>query len=154
MVAATNRPDLLDAALVRPGRIDRKVPYFILFINEFLSINNILQIYVPPPDEASRLQIFALEFRKMPVHEDVELNECVALSAGFSGAEISGACTEAAMLAIEREIQFAEAEENSGKVEVVSSVRMEDLREALKATQPQITSQMLAFYADLTKKLS
>mmetsp|Transcript_6271 Transcript_6271/g.8750 ORF Transcript_6271/g.8750 Transcript_6271/m.8750 type:complete len:699 (+) Transcript_6271:561-2657(+) len=143
VVAATNRPDLLDAALIRPGRIDRK-------------------IYVPPPDEESRLQIFTLELRKMPVHRDVNLSECVTLSTGFSGAEIAAVCSEAAMLAIEREADLAEDEVTDRKEinrmdkkeEEVSCVRMEDLREALHATQPQITAQMLAFYAELTKKLS
>lgn len=66
VVAATNRPDLLDPALMRPGRIDRKV-------------------YVPPPDLPSRREIVAIALRGVPVHSDVDLDTvatCVALWIG------------------------------------------------------------------------
>ena len=84
LVAATNRPDVLDKALMRPGRIDRKV-------------------YVPPPDAASREAILRLEMRKMPVCATVCLAELVAATAGFSGAEVVAVTTEAAMLAMDAE---------------------------------------------------
>lgn len=82
VIAATNRPDMLDAALIRPGRIDRK-------------------IYVPPPDEQSREQILRIELGKMPISSLISFETLVNLTEGFSGAECVALCAEAAMLAIE-----------------------------------------------------
>ena len=82
LVAATNRPDMLDLALLRPGRIDRKV-------------------YVPPPDSDSRSQILSLELKKMPCDASVDIKELTGLSAGFSGAEVVAVTAEAAMLAVD-----------------------------------------------------
>jgi AAA family ATPase len=84
VIAATNRPDMLDSALMRPGRIDRKV-------------------YVPPPDKESREQILNLELRKMPLDSTVEgvISDVVDKSEGFSGAEVVAISQEAAMLAID-----------------------------------------------------
>lgn len=84
IIAATNRPDMLDKALLRPGRIDRK-------------------IYVNPPDEISRRQIIDIELRKVPLADDIDLNAIVELSDGFSGAEVASICSEATFLAMEQE---------------------------------------------------
>lgn len=89
VVAATNRPDLLDAALLRPGRIDRK-------------------IYVPPPDLESRLQILRIELSKVPLDDEVTSSDLDILALqcnGFSGAEVAAVCQEAAMLAADRDAQ-------------------------------------------------
>ena len=83
VVAATNRPDVFDTALMRPGRIDRK-------------------IYVSPPDKASRKQILTLQLQKMPVERSMGedgISELVEMSEGYSGAEVVAMATEAAMLA-------------------------------------------------------
>ncbi len=85
LVAATNRPDLLDDALMRPGRIDRK-------------------IFVPPPDSESRHQIFFAQISKFPC-ETLNIDQFVSESAGFSGAEVVAACNEAAMIAIEEKCE-------------------------------------------------
>lgn len=85
VVAATNRPDVLDTALMRPGRIDRK-------------------IYVSPPDQASRRQILTLQLQKMPVERSMGedgILELVEMSEGYSGAEVVAMATEAAMLALD-----------------------------------------------------
>lgn len=80
VVAATNRPDLLDEALLRPGRFDRL-------------------IYVPPPDEASRLAILQVYTKKMPVM-DVDLTALAKQMVFFSGADIYNVCQEAALHAL------------------------------------------------------
>jgi transitional endoplasmic reticulum ATPase len=80
-IAATNRPDLLDQALLRPGRFDRI-------------------IYVPPPDREARLQIFKVHTRKMPLSSEVNLEELAAKTEGYTGADIEALCREAAMIAI------------------------------------------------------
>jgi AAA family ATPase len=93
---------------------------------------------VPPPDEGSRLQILQLELKKMPLEGDFDYAELVRLTAGFSGAEIVGACTESAMLAIESQSLF---------------LRYEHLLAAIAAVKPQITESMLQFYRSCAAKL-
>jgi transitional endoplasmic reticulum ATPase len=88
VIGATNRPDMLDPALLRPGRFDRV-------------------IYVPPPDEEARLAIFTVHTRHMPLAEDVNLNELVVITEEYTGADIEAVCREAAMFAA-REDQDAE----------------------------------------------
>uniref|UniRef100_A0AAQ4P6A6 vesicle-fusing ATPase n=1 Tax=Gasterosteus aculeatus aculeatus TaxID=481459 RepID=A0AAQ4P6A6_GASAC len=70
VLAATNRPDMIDKALMRPGRLDRIV-------------------YVPLPDAATRREIFSLQFRNVPVAEDVSVDELVTRTDKYSGAEVS-----------------------------------------------------------------
>ena len=85
IMAATNRPDMLDAALLRPGRFDRLVK-------------------VPLPDSAARKQIFAIHMKKMreakAVSKDVSADELVSLTEGFNGSQIEAVCREAGMIAI------------------------------------------------------
>lgn len=85
VVAATNRPDMIDDALMRPGRFDRL-------------------IHVPPPDLESRLEILRIYSKKMPFTEDIELEELASLTEGFSGADICNLCNESAMLAFGRKM--------------------------------------------------
>ncbi|KAF1329751.1 Spermatogenesis-associated protein 5, partial [Globisporangium splendens] len=82
VVAATNRPDLIDSALMRPGRIDRV-------------------LYVGPPDLQARHEILSIHCRKIPLASDVNLQELAIATARFSGAELYSLCREAAMAAIE-----------------------------------------------------
>jgi len=85
VVAATNRPDILDPAVLRPGRFDRL-------------------IYVPAPDEQSLLQILKIHTRGMPLTKDVNLSELARNMAGYSGADVEAVCREAAMNALRRDI--------------------------------------------------
>jgi transitional endoplasmic reticulum ATPase len=80
VIGATNRPDILDPALLRPGRFDRV-------------------IYVPPPDKQARLQILKVHTRSMPLAPDVDLNQLAALTEGYSGADLEAVCREAALSA-------------------------------------------------------
>lgn len=84
VVAATNRPDSLDSALLRPGRLDHI-------------------IYVPPPDQESRLSILKLCTKSMPVADDVCLEELAQKTELFSGADLENLCKEAALLALQEE---------------------------------------------------
>ena len=81
IIGATNRPDILDDALLRPGRFDRIVD-------------------VGLPDHDARQQIFTIHLRRMSVSEDVTPAKLADISEGASGAEIKSICTEAGMLAI------------------------------------------------------
>lgn len=89
-IAATNRPDLLDPALVRPGRFDR-------------------QIYVAPPNASARLEILRIGMRGVPTAADVDLTTIAARAEGFSGAEAVALCREAAMATLVEAVQDAEA---------------------------------------------
>ncbi len=87
VIAATNRAELLDPALLRPGRFD-------------------LQVYVPLPDEEARQRIFGVHLRRTPLAGDVDLADLAARTEGCSGAEIAEICRLAALYAL-REVGFA-----------------------------------------------
>ncbi|WWD21708.1 hypothetical protein CI109_106195 [Kwoniella shandongensis] len=85
IIGATNRPDQIDSALLRPGRLDQL-------------------IYIPLPDEASRLSILQATLRKSPIAPGVDLNFLAKNTAGFSGADLTEICQRAAKLAIRASI--------------------------------------------------
>nr|XP_033488711.1 ATPase family protein 2 homolog isoform X1 [Epinephelus lanceolatus] len=91
VLAATNRPDMIDKALMRPGRLDRIV-------------------YVPLPDAPTRKEIFSLQFRNMPVAKNVCLDDLVTRTSKYSGAEITAVCREAALLALQEDIKALHVE--------------------------------------------
>ncbi|NFO04628.1 ATP-dependent zinc metalloprotease FtsH [Clostridium botulinum] len=84
MIAATNRPDILDPALLRPGRFDR-------------------QVLVGIPDVKGREEILKVHTRKKPLEESVELNVLAKRTPGFSGADLENLANEAALLAVRRD---------------------------------------------------
>ncbi|XP_076895055.1 calmodulin-interacting protein 111 isoform X2 [Bidens hawaiensis] len=116
VIAATNRPDKIDSALLRPGRFDRLV-------------------YVGPPNENDRTEIFRIHLSKMTCSSDVCIQELARLSEGCTGADISLICREAAVAAIEEKIDASE-------------VRMEHLRSAIGQVQPSDVD----IYEELTAK--
>ncbi|EJD76054.1 transitional endoplasmic reticulum ATPase 1 [Loa loa] len=86
IIGATNRPDIIDSAILRPGRLDQL-------------------IYIPLPDEASRLQIFKANLRKTPIATDVDLTYLAKTTVGFSGADLTEICQRACKLAIRESIE-------------------------------------------------
>ncbi|XP_068142824.1 uncharacterized protein [Drosophila tropicalis] len=84
VVAATNRPDMIDDALMRPGRFDKL-------------------IHVPAPDLESRLALLKLQAKRMPFHCDVNLENIAQLTSRFSGADLCNLCNEAAIESIQRD---------------------------------------------------
>ncbi|KAG2502092.1 hypothetical protein HYH03_000584 [Edaphochlamys debaryana] len=86
IIGATNRPDIIDPALLRPGRLDQL-------------------IYIPLPDEKSRLQIFKACLRKSPIAPDVDYDTLVKFTHGFSGADITEICQRACKSAIREDIE-------------------------------------------------
>ncbi|MFW9934726.1 MAG: CDC48 family AAA ATPase [Candidatus Thorarchaeota archaeon] len=86
VLAATNRPDLLDPAMLRPGRFDR-------------------HILVPAPSDKARKQIFEIYTKNMPIDKDVDLEELVKLSQNFAGSDIAACCREAALAALEENMK-------------------------------------------------
>jgi len=91
VVGATNRPDILDPALLRPGRFDRLV-------------------FVRPPDRKSRRAIFKIHTKGMPLSEDVDLDELADLTEDYVGADIEAVCRESVMLAFRENIEVERIE--------------------------------------------
>ncbi|MBI4167481.1 MAG: AAA family ATPase, partial [Candidatus Aenigmarchaeota archaeon] len=89
IIAATNRPDILDPALLRPGRFDR-------------------HILVPAPDAASREKIFKVHTNEMPLAKDVSIDKLAKETEGYSGADIEALCREAAIAALREDIKAKE----------------------------------------------
>ncbi|VFQ97596.1 unnamed protein product [Cuscuta campestris] len=86
IIGATNRPDIIDPALLRPGRLDQL-------------------IYIPLPDQESRFQIFKSCLRKSPVSKDVDLRALAQYTQGFSGADITEICQRSCKYAIRENIE-------------------------------------------------
>merc|ERR1719468_351846 len=86
IIGATNRPDIIDPAVLRPGRLDQL-------------------IYIPLPDEKSRLNIFKSALRKSPISKDVDIDFLAKTTHGFSGADLTEICQRACKLAIRESIE-------------------------------------------------
>lgn len=115
VVAATNRPDMLDDALLRPGRLDKV-------------------IYIPPPDLKGRLSILKICTEKIPLHNDVSLQDVAVLTDLFSGADIENLCKEAALLALQ---------ENGLEA---TAVKHEHFVKSLRTVKPSLNIKDLEFY--------
>jgi len=86
IIGATNRPDIIDSAILRPGRLDQL-------------------IYIPLPDELSRQSILKSNLRKSPISKDVDLNYLAHVTNGFSGADLTDICQRAVKMAIRENIE-------------------------------------------------
>ncbi|XP_047338722.1 calmodulin-interacting protein 111 [Impatiens glandulifera] len=99
VIAATNRPDNIDPALLRPGRFDRL-------------------IYVGPPSKSDREEIFHIHLRKMACGSDVCIEELALLTEGCTGADISLICREAALSALDESLEASEIRMNHFKTAI------------------------------------
>ncbi|KKH48042.1 CdcH [Methanosarcina sp. 1.H.T.1A.1] len=91
IIAATNRPNLLDPAIIRPGRFDRLV-------------------YVGAPDRKGRMRIFKIHTKNTPLAEDVDLENLASVTEGYVGADIEAVCREAVMIALRENFNIEEIE--------------------------------------------
>ena len=116
VIAATNRPDIMDPALLRPGRFDKS-------------------IFIGPPDKESRKAIFGIHTKNRPLAEDVDLEELAEKTEGCTGADISAICNEAVMNAVRHLI----AENPEPKDENIQNCRVskEDFEKALDKFGPK-----------------
>jgi len=117
VLAATNRLDLIDTALLRAGRLDQI-------------------IYVPPPDENARLEIFKIHTKKNPLAKNVSLQKLVAETEDCMGSDIEAICREATMLAIRRYINTSTEQEADGKL-CKLEVTIEDFEQAIRRAKEQ-----------------
>jgi len=135
VIAATNRPDILDPALLRPGRFDRL-------------------ILVPAPDEKARYEIFKVHTRKMPLAEDVDLKELAKRTEGYTGADIAAVCREAAMSAMRRALKEGIIKPGVRMDEVRQRVKitMKDFEEALKKVGPSVSKETMEYYKKIEEQ--
>jgi transitional endoplasmic reticulum ATPase len=103
VLAATNRPDLIDSAVLRPGRFDRLV-------------------LVQAPDKKARHEIFKIHTKGMPLAKDVDLNALATETEGYVGADIAALCREAAMFVLRRDIKGKEVK-MADFTEVIKRIR-------------------------------
>ena len=132
IIGATNRPDQIDSALLRPGRLDQL-------------------IYIPLPDEPSRLSILQATLRKSPVAPSVDLSFLAKNTHGFSGADLTEICQRAAKLAIRESIDsdIRRTREKREKEEAApdGEVKMEEDAEE-EDPVPEITMYVATFLSD------
>jgi len=104
IIMATNRPDVLDPALLRPGRLDRKIE-------------------IPLPNEQSRLEILKIHSQKITKHGEIDYDAIVKLADGCNGADLRNVCTEAGMTAIDKQIPYVIQEDFMKAVRKVSEAK-------------------------------
>ena len=123
IVAATNRPDIIDSALLRPGRFDRL-------------------LFVPPPDVEARKQIFKIHTRKTPLADDVNLDELARKTDGYTGADIASLANTSVMLALREHISKAKDPEDAKKRAKGLKVARRHFEEALQKIKPMRTEEL------------
>ncbi|KDS91211.1 ATPase AAA [Halorubrum saccharovorum] len=132
VIATTNRPDLIDSALLRPGRLDRHV-------------------HVPVPDEDARRKILEVHTRNKPLADDVDLDAIARKTEGYVGADIEAVAREASMNA-SREFIGSVSREEVG--ESVGNVRvtMQHFEDALNEVNPSVTPETRERYEEIEKQ--
>ncbi len=119
VIAATNRPDSIDPALRRPGRLDREIEIGI-------------------PDDEGRFEILSIHTRGMPIDESVDLKQISKTTHGFVGADLEVLSKEAAMRSLRRILPEIDLDEEKISTEILQKIQItsEDFRDALKEVRP------------------
>jgi transitional endoplasmic reticulum ATPase len=133
VIAASNRPDLIDKALLRPGRLDR-----------------ILE--VPVPDSEARKEIFRIHTSDKPINEDVDLDELADRTENYTGSDIAAICREASMQAMRKGVQDREEPLPDEDVERVD-IKMEDFNHALEKVKRSMTDEDLDKYKNMSERV-
>ncbi|MGI9010345.1 MAG: CDC48 family AAA ATPase [Nitrososphaeraceae archaeon] len=123
VIGATNRPDIVDAALLRPGRFDRL-------------------LYVPPPDRDSRVQIIKIHIKKKPLDDVVDIEKLADQTEGYTGADIASLSSAAVMLALREHVSKykdpKEAEDHKEELKI----HMKHFEDAMKKIRPLSTQEL------------
>merc|ERR1711871_272083 len=138
IIGATNRPDILDGAIMRPGRLDQL-------------------IYIPLPDQGSRESILKATMRKSPLGEDVDLTALATATSGFSGADLTEICQRASKMAIRENIEkvlawekqreaAGESMDDDEEPDFVPEIRRYHFDEAMKFARKSVSPQDLRKY--------
>jgi transitional endoplasmic reticulum ATPase len=149
VIAATNRPDILDPALLRPGRFEKL-------------------IYVPPPDKKARIEILKVHTKNIVIGEDVSLEEIAEKTEGYTGADLAALVREAAMRAIRESMKICiervneickpndvECKDKSMKECMKMNgvkVSLRHFEDAMRKVKPSVTQDMIQFYQNWVEK--
>jgi transitional endoplasmic reticulum ATPase len=137
VIGATNRPDIVDPALLRPGRLEKLV-------------------FVPAPDEDARLEIFRVHTRGMPLADDVDLDRLAGDTEGYAGSDIEAVCREASMLALDEFIESVGPEKAPDEIDETSgtiTVDRSHFEAALETVTPSITPERREAYQEIAERL-
>ena len=132
VIAATNRPDIVDPALLRPGRFDRL-------------------LYVPPPDKNSRMQIIKIHTKKKPLAEDINMDDLVAHTEGYTGADIASLASAAVMLALREHVAKYEDPKEADSHQQELKIHMKHFEDAMKKIRP-LSVQELDMYRQIAQQ--
>jgi transitional endoplasmic reticulum ATPase len=146
VIGATNRPDILDSAITRPGRLDQL-------------------IYIPLPDQASRVSIFKSNLRRSPLSEDINIDDMATRCEGFSGADITEVCQRAARNAIRELVTKQTGQKNklplwrsssqAGPLDdPVPSIRKDHFEEALARARRSVSASEVKRYEQYKRSAS
>lgn len=127
VLAATNKPEVLDPALLRPGRFDSL-------------------IYIAPPNESARKEILSIRTRSVPLARDVDIDALARVTEGYSGAEVVNICLEAARSTMRRRVTALTTGIENGDVTSNADVSQSDFDAALEKAVRRITPEMTASY--------
>ena len=132
VIAATNRPDIIDPALLRPGRFDRL-------------------LYVPPPDYESRKQIIHIHTKKKPLADDTNIDNLATKMDGYTGADIAAVASAAVMLALREHIsKYGKPQEAESHAKELK-IHMRHFEEAMKKVRP-LSTQELDMYKMISER--
>lgn len=134
VIGATNRPELIDSAMMRPGRLDQL-------------------LYIPLPDEEGRFGILQANLRSSPVAKDVDLTYLAKVTHGFSGADLTEVCQRAIKFAIREAIEADEAAIDIEVEDPVGEITRTHFEQAMKFARKSVSQEDLDQYEEFTKKM-
>ena len=132
IIAATNRPDIIDPALLRPGRFDRL-------------------LYVPPPDKESRVHVLKIHTKKKPLADDVKIDVLADQTEGYTGADIAALASAAVMLALREHVAKYKDPKEAERTKEELKIHMSHFEEAMKKIRP-LSKQEIDMYKNVSEQ--
>jgi transitional endoplasmic reticulum ATPase len=132
IIAATNRPDIIDPALLRPGRFDRL-------------------LYVPPPDKESRVHVLKIHTKKKPLADDVKIDVLADQTEGYTGADIAALASAAVMLALREHVAKYKDPKEAERAKEELKIHMIHFEEAMKKIRP-LSKQEIDMYKNVSEQ--
>ncbi|MGA9745015.1 MAG: CDC48 family AAA ATPase [Nitrososphaeraceae archaeon] len=132
IIAATNRPDIIDPALLRPGRFDRL-------------------LYVPPPDKESRVHVLKIHTKKKPLASDVIIDVLADQTEGYTGADIAALASAAVMLALREHVAKYKDPKEAERTKEELKIHMSHFEEAMKKIRP-LSKQEIDMYKNVSEQ--
>ena len=129
VIAATNRPDMIDSSLLRPGRFDRI-------------------ILTPTPGKSTRKKIFKIHMAGMPT-KGISLDRLAERTQGYVGADIEAVCREAGMIALREMLEYKDLDNKNGSKLEKLKITMSHFDEALDEVQPSVTKEIKKNYEEI-----